>query len=193
MTGHNALDPVPDHAKPMWQQQNRMRDHADVNEPYHATCSAQTRRHIGLPAYRVRIAYRQGNLVPSVFHARLHPVRSSRQAVQPRNSPNLPRRRVIRPLPHGHSIPGTTRGPGSTGSGRRPVPGETGATSLRNHPIPAILAPGLPSAKRPRTCLGQFAGPIRKPPIGSIHGAAGLGPKPVHHETPVTAPDSSVS
>jgi hypothetical protein len=27
----------------------------------------------------------------------------------------------------------------------------------------------------------------------SIHGVAGLGPKPVHHETPVTAPDSSVS
>ena len=26
----------------------------------------------------------------------------------------------------------------------------------------------------------------------SIHGVAGLGPKPVHHETPVTAPDSSV-
>ena len=27
----------------------------------------------------------------------------------------------------------------------------------------------------------------------SIHGVASLGPKSVHHETPVTAPDSSVS
>jgi hypothetical protein len=108
-------------------------------------------RVVSLAGYLARIAYRQGSLVPSAFHARLQPVRSRRQAVQPRESPKLPCRRVIRPLPHGHSIPGATRGPDSTGSGCRPRPGQTGATSLLNHATPLMLARRQPSAKQGTT------------------------------------------